>query len=231
MYTVADPSCILLYGFKVAFGGGRSTGFGMIYDNLVAAKKFEPKYRLTRVRATPAATRRDAAAATSWGCPRVPSRRARLRRSPAACALSCASRSLAPPRKHGHAPRPRAGPHALVGVRALTSPAHRPLPLLPFRLSRSLSSARRRASRASSARSARTATRRCAVSRRRRASRRDGVFPTAGPGTLFALMFRFCAVGGGVVLCFTTLNLLWCASVGVMAHASASLVSIDLCQK
>ena len=49
MYTVADPSCILLYGFKVAFGGGRSTGFGMIYDSLVAAKKFEPKYRLTRV--------------------------------------------------------------------------------------------------------------------------------------------------------------------------------------
>ena len=46
---VSDPSCILLYGFKVAFGGGRSTGFGMIYDNLVAAKKFEPKYRLPRV--------------------------------------------------------------------------------------------------------------------------------------------------------------------------------------
>jgi len=45
---VADPSCILLYGFKVAFGGGRSTGFGMIYDSLVAAKKYEPKYRLTR---------------------------------------------------------------------------------------------------------------------------------------------------------------------------------------
>ncbi|KAL3932878.1 MAG: hypothetical protein SGPRY_000527 [Prymnesium sp.] len=50
MYKVQDPSCILLYGFKVAFGGGRSTGFGMIYDTLVAAKKFEPKYRLTRVR-------------------------------------------------------------------------------------------------------------------------------------------------------------------------------------
>ena len=28
--------------------GGRSTGFGMIYDSLVAAKKYEPKYRLTR---------------------------------------------------------------------------------------------------------------------------------------------------------------------------------------
>ena len=45
---MSDPSCILLYGFKVAFGGGRSTGFGMIYDSLVAAKKYEPKYRLTR---------------------------------------------------------------------------------------------------------------------------------------------------------------------------------------
>ena len=45
---VQDPSCCLLFGFKVAFGGGRSSGFGMIYDNLVAAKKFEPKYRLTR---------------------------------------------------------------------------------------------------------------------------------------------------------------------------------------
>jgi len=48
MYKVADPNCVLLYGFKVAFGGGRSTGFGMIYDSLVAAKKYEPKYRLTR---------------------------------------------------------------------------------------------------------------------------------------------------------------------------------------
>ena len=48
MYKVQDNSCCLLFGFKVAFGGGRSTGFGMIYDSLVAAKKFEPKYRLTR---------------------------------------------------------------------------------------------------------------------------------------------------------------------------------------
>mmetsp|Transcript_70718 Transcript_70718/g.188099 ORF Transcript_70718/g.188099 Transcript_70718/m.188099 type:complete len:87 (-) Transcript_70718:210-470(-) len=48
MYKVADPSTILLYGFKVAFGGGRSTGFGMIYDSLVSAKKFSQKYLLTR---------------------------------------------------------------------------------------------------------------------------------------------------------------------------------------
>lgn len=32
------------------FGGGKSTGFGLIYDTLDAAKKFEPKYRLIRVR-------------------------------------------------------------------------------------------------------------------------------------------------------------------------------------
>jgi small subunit ribosomal protein S24e len=31
------------------FGGGKSTGFGVIYDNVDAAKKFEPKYRLIRV--------------------------------------------------------------------------------------------------------------------------------------------------------------------------------------
>ena len=52
---VSDASCILLYGFKVAFGGGRTTGFGLIYDSIQAAKKFEPKYRLTRVRSPPSA--------------------------------------------------------------------------------------------------------------------------------------------------------------------------------
>lgn len=33
------------------FGGGKSTGFGLIYDSLDAAKKFEPRYRLVRVSA------------------------------------------------------------------------------------------------------------------------------------------------------------------------------------
>ena len=32
------------------FGGGKSTGFGLIYDSIDAAKKFEPRYRLVRVR-------------------------------------------------------------------------------------------------------------------------------------------------------------------------------------
>lgn len=40
---------IFVFGFKTAFGGGKSTGFGLIYDTLDFAKKFEPKYRLQRV--------------------------------------------------------------------------------------------------------------------------------------------------------------------------------------
>lgn len=39
----------MCYGFKTAYGGGRSTGFALIYDSLDFAKKFEPKYRLQRV--------------------------------------------------------------------------------------------------------------------------------------------------------------------------------------
>eukprot|EP00178_Gracilaria_changii_P009586 TRINITY_DN2793_c0_g1_i2.p2 TRINITY_DN2793_c0_g1~~TRINITY_DN2793_c0_g1_i2.p2 ORF type:complete len:132 (+),score=34.33 TRINITY_DN2793_c0_g1_i2:3-398(+) len=44
--TTAD--CVFVFGFRTAFGGGKSTGFGLIYDTLEAAKKFEPKYRLQR---------------------------------------------------------------------------------------------------------------------------------------------------------------------------------------
>ncbi|CAE7658271.1 RPS24B [Symbiodinium sp. CCMP2592] len=48
MYKVHDSKCIQLFSFKTAFGGGRSTGFGLIYENLEKMKKFEPKYRLKR---------------------------------------------------------------------------------------------------------------------------------------------------------------------------------------
>ena len=52
LYEVKDPNCIFVFKFRTHFGGGKSTGFGLIYDNLEAAKKFEPKYRLIRVRAS-----------------------------------------------------------------------------------------------------------------------------------------------------------------------------------
>jgi len=48
MYKVKDPQTIFLYGFRTQFGGGKSTGFALIYDTILVAKKFEPKYRLIR---------------------------------------------------------------------------------------------------------------------------------------------------------------------------------------
>ena len=39
---------MVLFGFRTQFGGGRSTGFGLIYDSVDAMKKFEPKHRLVR---------------------------------------------------------------------------------------------------------------------------------------------------------------------------------------
>jgi small subunit ribosomal protein S24e len=45
-----DKSRIVTFGFRTIFGGGRSTGFGLIYDSEEAQRKFEPKYRLVRVR-------------------------------------------------------------------------------------------------------------------------------------------------------------------------------------
>merc|ERR1719411_888303 len=48
MYKVHDTQVIQLFGFRTAFGGGRSSGFGLIYDSIDKMKKFEPKYRLKR---------------------------------------------------------------------------------------------------------------------------------------------------------------------------------------
>lgn len=44
-----DKNTVVVFGFKLAFGGGKSTGFALIYDSVDVAKKFEPKYRLVRV--------------------------------------------------------------------------------------------------------------------------------------------------------------------------------------
>eukprot|EP00554_Chaetoceros_debilis_P007090 CAMPEP_0194076116 /NCGR_PEP_ID=MMETSP0149-20130528/2983_1 /TAXON_ID=122233 /ORGANISM="Chaetoceros debilis, Strain MM31A-1" /LENGTH=136 /DNA_ID=CAMNT_0038756775 /DNA_START=51 /DNA_END=461 /DNA_ORIENTATION=+ len=44
----ADPKLVMLFGFKTKFGGGKSTGFCLIYDNEEACLKFEPKHRLAR---------------------------------------------------------------------------------------------------------------------------------------------------------------------------------------
>ncbi|MFH4974265.1 hypothetical protein AB6A40_000974 [Gnathostoma spinigerum] len=47
MYKTA-PDLVFAYGFRCQYGGGKSSGFALIYDSLDLAKKFEPKYRLQR---------------------------------------------------------------------------------------------------------------------------------------------------------------------------------------
>ncbi|KAI8591808.1 Ca(2+)-dependent cysteine protease [Geranomyces variabilis] len=44
----AEAGTIFCFGFRTQFGGGKSTGFALIYNSVDAAKKFEPKYRLVR---------------------------------------------------------------------------------------------------------------------------------------------------------------------------------------
>ena len=50
----AKPNCVFTFGMKCSFGGGKSTGFGLIYDNEAKAMASEPQWRLVRVRAAPA---------------------------------------------------------------------------------------------------------------------------------------------------------------------------------
>ena len=44
----ADAKLVVVYGFSTVFGGGRSTGFGLIYNSLAEMEKFEPRHRLLR---------------------------------------------------------------------------------------------------------------------------------------------------------------------------------------
>ncbi|CAM9297084.1 unnamed protein product [Scytosiphon promiscuus] len=47
-FRVSDPTTVMLFGFRTHFGGGKSTGFCLIYDSIEDMKKFEPKHRLIR---------------------------------------------------------------------------------------------------------------------------------------------------------------------------------------
>ena len=38
-----------VFGLRTQYGGGKSTGFALIYDSHEAMKKFEPRYRLVRI--------------------------------------------------------------------------------------------------------------------------------------------------------------------------------------
>ncbi|MCJ1291636.1 hypothetical protein MMC34_003181 [Xylographa carneopallida] len=40
---------VSVFGFRTQYGGGKSTGFALLYDSVDAMKKFEPHYRLVRI--------------------------------------------------------------------------------------------------------------------------------------------------------------------------------------
>ncbi|CAI5758411.1 unnamed protein product [Candida verbasci] len=44
----AEKDAISVFGFRTQYGGGKSTGFGLIYSSVADAKRFEPTYRLVR---------------------------------------------------------------------------------------------------------------------------------------------------------------------------------------
>jgi small subunit ribosomal protein S24e len=48
-----DTKNIVLFGFRTAFGGNRSTGFVLVYDSQEYLVKYEPDYRLRRLAILP----------------------------------------------------------------------------------------------------------------------------------------------------------------------------------
>lgn len=44
----AEKERVVVFGLRAKFGGGSSQGFGLVYDDEEAQKKFEPRYRLVR---------------------------------------------------------------------------------------------------------------------------------------------------------------------------------------
>ena len=42
--------CISIFGMKTKFGGGRSSGFALVYDSLDARKQYDSRPNLLRVR-------------------------------------------------------------------------------------------------------------------------------------------------------------------------------------
>ncbi|KAI5292770.1 hypothetical protein KEM52_006078 [Ascosphaera acerosa] len=45
----AGKEQVSVFGLRTQYGGGKTTGFALIYDSVVALKKFEPHYRLVRI--------------------------------------------------------------------------------------------------------------------------------------------------------------------------------------
>jgi small subunit ribosomal protein S24e len=48
-----DQKNLVLFGFRTAFGGNRSTGFVLAYDNQQYLVKYEPNFRLRKLAILP----------------------------------------------------------------------------------------------------------------------------------------------------------------------------------
>ena len=47
-FKIADENTIFVFGFRIAFGGQKSTGFATVYKTVEDAYATEPKFRLVR---------------------------------------------------------------------------------------------------------------------------------------------------------------------------------------
>lgn len=74
MYKVQKDQ-VQVFGLRTQFGGGKTTGFALIYDSPEALKKFEPTYRLVRVGMATKPERASRQQRTSPAPPRRASRR------------------------------------------------------------------------------------------------------------------------------------------------------------
>jgi small subunit ribosomal protein S24e len=45
----AQKEQVQVFGLRTQFGGGKTSGFALVYDSPEALKKFEPQYRLIRI--------------------------------------------------------------------------------------------------------------------------------------------------------------------------------------
>ena len=49
LLKVKDEQAVVVYGFRTAFGGNKSTGFALVYDSVEDAKREDTKPRLIRM--------------------------------------------------------------------------------------------------------------------------------------------------------------------------------------
>eukprot|EP00658_Telonema_sp_P-2_P065974 TRINITY_DN550_c0_g1_i6.p1 TRINITY_DN550_c0_g1~~TRINITY_DN550_c0_g1_i6.p1 ORF type:complete len:158 (-),score=59.14 TRINITY_DN550_c0_g1_i6:180-653(-) len=56
-HASADPDATSIFGLRTDYGGGKSTGFALVYDSKEDAQKIEPKHRLVKIGLAEASTR------------------------------------------------------------------------------------------------------------------------------------------------------------------------------